>query len=426
MLVMLYYIIDFMFLNLFLSKFRKTGNKDYWFKFKALFFTNFLLLYIGYGYFVYSDLGTLDMGLLIMFIFIFCLMINILMGFIGFFTRKIMIKNNQYDYFLELESKFPIFINFIKIVISFAIVILISNLLNNIFEQRNINNNNSKIINYLNKKYGYSCEFYGSKENISTYDDYEKFRMYSNCVENSFFVDETDNTSSRYQDDFLENYYYGGNYSFDSEYKKDEQKIDDGIASELEKLSNYLNDYVTVSLDNSNGYYSYSDCVPKDYGKIPTKTELYNLILQKVLEKEIIIRIDVDQIDNKLYSMEEAKEVLKSLKQDSKYTISNLGVYKNGKIVKQYSSELELLNNLLLDINVLTPEIESELIEYYKKIALLISDFYPDMKSLEFTCNYGKLHTAYIILDPENIYISPKYSGDYKIKEEAEVKFERK
>ena len=64
---------------------------------------------------------------------------------------------------------------------------------------------------------------------------------------------------------------------------------------------------------------------------------------------QITLKIDETEIDNKLYSMQEAESVIKNIKfyDGSTYTLSGTTVYNNkGEIFKIYSSEEELLNNL--------------------------------------------------------------------------------
>lgn len=133
MLIMLYYFVDFFCLIFYLCKFNKTADKDYWLKFKSLFFINFLLIYIGYIYLAYKDYETILFPLLNIFISMVYLTKNALIGGIGFYIRKKMISKCEYDSYLECQCNSYFLKSFIKFGVSFIMVILFSHLLSILF-----------------------------------------------------------------------------------------------------------------------------------------------------------------------------------------------------------------------------------------------------------------------------------------------------
>lgn len=452
MLVILYYIIDLIFLITLLVKYKKFGNKDYWIRFITLFSTNFILSFIDFYY--YSN-PELDLGwnlLLIWFRVGLFLIINIIIGIIG---GNINFKNKKdlEEDFTESTSRYikkfkKYVIIFLHIIIPFIIVFNIQIITSKEdYKENKVIENTKK---YLTTKYGNECKFYPkevSKEyfdqGFTTYTRY-KVLVSSSCTDNYFLVYSVDGLKPSY-DYFLDMYYYNyfnfnssyydeyGDVYYNLEQKENEEAIkdfnilNDKLEEEREKLDKYLDKYINVKIEDQRSVYASVDSLysflPKDYGKIPTKEEFFELLYEEKIQ-DFYFEIDESVIEFKLKNLQDAKKALDDINKENKsnYKMSGLSIYKGHKKVIEYDTEEKLLDNMINDINrkygTIHPEIKSKLIKNYKILAKALGDYFPKGDTKEFDCYYGSRYNS----SYSNYNVNIEISNDIYINHELNNK----
>lgn len=289
-----------------------------------------------------------------------------------------------------------------------------------------------RTVDYLESKYGNHNYNVIKIEEEYTYNGFNKHLsnynvMVKNSVTNKNILVTIDADTNEYDDNLLNLYYENFDFYKDSNVQK-------SIGDELEKLNAFLQKKVNVklSLDSYDNDEYYPDIsIPSDYGKIPTKKELYKLLSKYIIMNYLVITIDEDAIDNKLYSLNEAENVVRNIKfyDNSTYTLDGLTVYNEKKeIFKKYDSLSELLNNLNKDLMTVSQQssiiIEDRLLEYYNEISKYIIKYYNnDLDWFLVNCYYNydenkykvnNLYNGYIVITNKKIYMSTNYGSDVR------------
>lgn len=209
--------------------------------------------------------------------------------------------------------------------------------------------------------------------------------------------------------------------------KKDIQILNNKLHEEIENLNEYLNKYINIKIMTENSIYaSYIDLnsfIPKDYGKIPTKEEFFELLYEEKIQ-DFYFEIDESVIEFKLKNLQDAKKALDDINKENKsnYKISGLSIYKGYKKVIEYDTEEKLLDNMIGDINrkygTIHPEIKSKLIKNYKILAKALGDYFPKGDTKEFDCYYGSRYNS----SYSNYNVNIEISNDIYINHELNNK----
>ena len=159
-------------------------------------------------------------------------------------------------------------------------------------------------------------------------------------------------------DNFINDYY-------DDEFKNGDFRIDGMV--KMNAFSDYLNKYrnLNVKVTMSDYYGLYSERIlPNDYGKIPSRREYYNLIIDYQLRHEMRIVIDKDEITGN-----DLEEELRNYLVDLAYYIieyyDNLEDYKinySYRSVDEYFGGSMYINkdNIILDVGSLEEIVKRE------------------------------------------------------------------
>lgn len=153
-------------------------------------------------------------------------------------------------------------------------------------------------LDYLYKKYGISAdEFEVDFINLSEYDLIQSLSDHNDDV---YLIYKPDNYSfsvTNSNEDTLI-------YDFYRKYFPDDSDIKEEISKKMEDLIDYLKlKGLNVEFSDFGDYYYVLDCVPNDYGKIPTRDELLNLMVDYVEKYKFTLKIDSKDIkdnDNEL------------------------------------------------------------------------------------------------------------------------------
>ena len=426
LITLIFYLIIFILLIACLVKAKKFNDEKYFKIYNGIILGVFITTYlyrIGFEIVLGDDLNLGFAVILNMFLYL-VVFINLILLVIGVVFRK-KIRNN--DFYDNTSSKYT----FLKSLLSVILISILTLLINYIIN----NNGNSAIgknaINYLNKKYGnhdYKVveikKEYGYNGFIQHLDCYIVYIKSS--INSSLIHVEVDPNAEVSSDNLLYTYY--GNLN-----------TVNNINEEVAKLQNYLNSYVDVELEIDSYDTPYDDIVtdiPLDYGKIPTRDELIDLINKNILSNYLIINVKENAIDNKLYSIEEAENMLKNIKFGNgfTYTIDGTTVYNDkNEIFKVYSSEEDLLNNLNKDIKLIdyrsSSVVEERLLNYYEKISNQIIDYYNNgIDWFVIKCKYkydggqdkvSDMYYGYIVITANKIYIGTKNGSNIRTSTES-------
>ncbi len=337
---------------------KKSKKKNTFKVFNGLFWS-FYISQIVYAIYWRSDLFRYDTGEWItmgeMIKNFFLCLINFILGIIGFIFQK-KAKNNQ-NYIEENTPHKTIYYTIlVSIVTSLLIVFQYSF---RYVEKRKIDNEiMEKTIDYLKEKYS-SDDFkildinrhFGANGFIGT-DNLEEYNIKSiyNLDDTEFYIDvKVDDKRKIIKDSYEDTLMY----AYFKKYFDVKDFINNGN-DEKEKLNKYLNEkQINVKLQ-LNQFYKYTafDVLPDK--KMPSKIELYNLILDYHIKHELTLKIAIDEIKG--------------------------------------------------------DNVETELEKYLMKVSYYIIDYYKDLNDFKMTYNYNR--------DKKNNYIGELYiDKDYiKIK----------
>lgn len=282
---------------------KKSKNKKYFKISNGLFWGFFISIFLYCIYFL-SDLYSYDTGewvqLTELIISAFFCIINLILGLISLIFQIISKKKNNFSNTSQKGTT----IKYIFIVIIISFIIILSQYLIR-YKEKNIIENDVKqeTMIYLKEKYGtdnfeildidrdFAANGWIETDYLENYEIEviyipDKIKFFINLD-----VDGTRKVIRKSSNDTLISRY------FDIYFTDDDFKNDGNNAKE--KLSNYLKTKelnVDVLLDNYFYDLTARDVLSNDYGKIPTKTELYNIILDYHLKHEFEIKINEDEI----------------------------------------------------------------------------------------------------------------------------------
>lgn len=420
--ILLYFFLLFIIQNFLIIEGSTSNNSKYWSTFKSIFIGIMAILPFSYMYMGYainfSEKPDLGYALLTIFISILAFIVFFSQWIIGISFEKSAKKKFSDISPSTIKSKSFNFKPFIITIILFVITIVISYSLSIFKETTTTNNIKTNTIQYLNKKYGNSNfdiinenDTYGYSGIVVKYLTGHSLLVKSNITNNIFEV-KTNKDGTTFTDNFI--YCYYKNNLESEEGKKKIENLHDKIKNESSSFNNYLNNYVKVSIRIPSSFltvsYIIDNVVPENYGKIPTIDELYILFEQYIINYKQELFFEYDELDYRIYSIDEAMNILETLPTTSKYTLSGLTVYHDNEVFKKYSSEQELLDNLIDDLCIgpssvcrisSIPKIKKLIIEYYKNIAKHIIEYYPNIQYFELDCRCG-----YIVIDNNYIYIN--------------------
>lgn len=391
-------------LNL-IEKLKETSDSKYWDKFLGINFASFFSAILAYFVFLTSVRG-FSSSIVSLFICGFSFASSLILHGIGIKTTKFLKKIKLNRSSLSIGS---------LVLLSNIVVLIIIPVLTNIFI-------GMKAITYLNNKYGENDFKVTSVEKeytdsgiIDSYHTGYLISVNSTSLNISFEV-RTGTDHKDFRDYFINDYYK--DYSYSDEYKRISDNLVEKINIEVENLKNYLSQYNKISFWEINDFdiKKAFGVIPDNYGRIPTVEELFKLAEDYVLKNYLRIIIDEYDTNFKVYSMEEARELLESINESSniKYTLSGLSVYRNNKIFKSYSSEEDLMNNLTEDLvkydrlKITSILGEKNILMYnYIEIANHIIEYYPNIDSYKIDLRYsgGNGVGAEITIDSDKIYI---------------------
>lgn len=378
----------------------------------------FYYFYI-YPFVAMTDEGT-DLGDAVLYIFfLFANIISFLtIGIVGLVRKKIIEKKEEC---IDTSKKITFIIPFLLTIIIFTIIVL-SGFLYSHLDKKYIK---ESAINYLENKYGDNdfevinvSEEYGLNGIVSKYLVGYNIIVKSPKVNKKIIVN-VDENLNEYEDNLINVYCDDLDFENDITLKEELEK-------ERQKLEEYLKQKynVTVNIDYINLDEYPTDAIPNNFSKIPTKDELRKFLYKYILSNYLEITVDSTEIDDKLYSMEEAKKMLADIKSSNykPYTLNNLTVYdNNGKEVKTYLSNQDLLNNLNKDINVIAERnssvMEKRLLAYYEQVANYLTKYDKNLNNYLIICHYLNDYNyhGYIYITKENIYLQADLSLDIRI-----------
>lgn len=278
----------------------KEQNKKFFKVFNGLFLGFFISIFL-YCLYSYSDIFSYDtgewvtLGALIKSA-IFCIL-NLIIGLIGLISQKRTKKKQFSD-----TSKKGNTIKYILIVLAFSLILITSQYIIKYNKKIKIENEiKNETMIYLKNKYG-SSDFkivdinrdYAENGFIGT-DYLENYDIYAVYLPDNirFYiyldVDDSRNILKSSFDDRLISTNYSEKYFKDTDFKNNSNKAMEDLNEYLKGRGlnaniNLYNHYV-IGLDNNKA-------VPNDYGRIPSKEELYELILNYHVKHDFCITID--------------------------------------------------------------------------------------------------------------------------------------
>lgn len=303
MLMTIYFLTILILEILFISLADMKKNKKYFKIFNGLFFSFFISIFLYFLYFT-SDVYSYDtgewVGLIELVESMFLCIANVVIGLIGLIFQK---RSKKKELFIDTSKK-GITIKYILIVSIISFIIVFSQFIIRYNEKINIENEvKEETMIYLKGKYGNddfeiididrnfaATGFIGT--DLLLY--YEIYAVY--LPDNIEFYIELDVDNSR---NILRDSSYDTLISkyFKRYFNDDDFKNEGNIAKE--KLSEYLKIKqlnVNILLHNYSYDLTARDALQNNYGKIPEKEELYNLILDYHLKHEFEIIINEDEI----------------------------------------------------------------------------------------------------------------------------------
>ena len=282
------------------------GNKEkkYYKIFNGLFF-GFFISIILYCIYSYTDIFSYDTGEWVTLEALFqsgtlCI-VNLIIGVISFILQR---KNKN----KQTTSKKKLTIISLIIVSIISIVLILTQYIIKYNDRVNTENKIIKeTLTYLNNKYGNSDfeiveidrnfadnGFIGTNY-LENYDIYAIYKTTNTRFYIYLKVDDSRNILTETFDDRLISTDYSEKYFKNDDFKNDSAKA-------IEDLNKYLKEKnLNVNIDLYNNYIIGLDndnAVPNDYGKIPSKEELYDLILDYHLKHDLKVTIDNSEIQS--------------------------------------------------------------------------------------------------------------------------------
>lgn len=309
----------------------------------GLFFGFFVSVFLYYLY-SYTEIFSYDTGewvtLVVLIQSAFLSVLNLIIGVVGIISQK----RAKKDQVCDTYSK-GITIKYFFMISLISFILIISQYMIRYYEKVKVENDIKKeTMIYLKNKYG-SSEF----EIVEIYRDFAQdgfvgtdrlnnYDVYAIYIPKKirFYIYIGADGSRKIVKDSFNDWLISTGYS--EEQFKNDDFIDD-INKEIENLNIYLNEmklsvnvslyskYV-VGLDNNK-------VVPNDYGKIPSKEELYNLILDYHIKHGL--KIEIDQYE--IQSSDLKSEIREYLINLSNYLINYYNGLDDYKIECHYSDK---------------------------------------------------------------------------------------
>lgn len=317
-------------------------NKKYFKVFNGLFFGFFVSIFFYFLYFL-SDVYSYDIGgwcfLGAFFQSMFFCMINLVIGVIGLIIQKLSKKKK----FIKTLKK-GITIKYILIVSVISFFIIFSQFIIKYTGNIKVDNKvKEETMVYLKDKYGsedfeiidIDREFVDSgwieTDRLEYYEVNVLYKELNIEFNVELYVDDKRNILRDSSEDWFLFAYYGKEFNdedfrAEGNYQKDlffEYLKDKGLNVEVE-----MSDYYASGASSEK-------ILPRGYGKIPTKNEFYNLVIDYQLKHEMTIVID----ENELIGKDLQKELRDYLVNLASYIIDYYDVVDDYKINCKYSKD---------------------------------------------------------------------------------------
>lgn len=318
-------------------------EKKYFKIFNGLFFGFFVSIFLYYLY-SYTEIFSYDTGewvtLVVLIQSVFLSVLNLIIGVVGIISQKMTKKNQSYDISKKRET-----IKYIFLISFISFILIISQYMIRYHEKVKVENEIKKeTMIYLKNKYGSSdfeiVEIYRdfAKDGFVGTDRLNNYDIYAIYIPKKirFYIYSGVDSSRKIVKDSFNDRLISTGYS--EEQFKDDDFIDD-INKEIENLNIYLNE---MELNANINLYSKSivgldnnKAVPNNYGKIPSKEELYNLILDYHIKHGL--KIEIDQYE--IQSSDLKSEIREYLINLSNYLINYYNGLDDYKIECHYSDK---------------------------------------------------------------------------------------